>query len=345
MSTNGLASRRFLCYTNPVLQNLENFIGDNKQKGNAMEKANLPLIEFIKDWLENKKKNEVKVATLARLQCSANALSMFAIASIPLANITVEDIQEYVNQLIGYGYARGTIKKQMEIVSSPLNYAYLQRIITFDPSKAVKLPAKTRVKKKDKEVVAYDKSQQEKLLGVLKTHKVDGYYAMELMLETGMRVGEILALDWSDVNLTRKFIHVHKTLVAPSCKSKSFVQEGAKSDSSNRKIPLSPRAIELLAELQEKNVEEHEYLFGCATNSRLGYQALTKQCKVICKQVGVPYQGMHVWRHTFATNQYYKGTDVKVLSRILGHANASITYNIYIHLYGDGFEEMLNAVS
>lgn len=345
MSIKGVASSRYLCYTNPVLQNLENFIGGNKQKGKPMNKAQLPLIEFIQDWLQNKKKNEVKVATFSRLQSSAAALSMFDIASIPLADITVEDFQEYVNQLIGYGYARGTIKKQMEIVSAPLNYAYLQRIIAFDPSKAVKLPAKTRVQKKDKDIVAYDKGQQEKLVAALKTHKVDGYYAMELMLETGMRVGEVLALDWEDVNLTRKFIHVHKTLLNPSCKSKARIQEGAKSESSNRKIPLSPRAIELLTELQAKNVEGHEYLFSCATNSRLGYQALTKQCKVICKQVGVPYQGLHVWRHTFATNQYYKGTDVKVLSRILGHSNASITYNIYIHLYGDGFDEMLNAVS
>ena len=59
----------------------------------------------------------------------------------------------------------------------------------------------------------------------------------------------------------------------------------------------------------------------------------------------VPHYGLHVWRHTFATNLYYKGVDVKILSKLLGHANTTITYNIYIHLYSDGFNDMMNAVS
>ena len=52
----------------------------------------------------------------------------------------------------------------------------------------------------------------------------------------------------------------------------------------------------------------------------------------------------HVFRHTFATNCYHKGVDVKILSRLLGHADVNITYNIYVHLYGDGFDEMYAAL-
>ena len=63
---------------------------------------------------------------------------------------------------------------------------------------------------------------------------------------------------------------------------------------------------------------------------------------MVCQSTG--YRGNHVYRHTFATNQYYKGTDVKILSKILGHATPSITYNIYVHLYGDGFNDMLRAM-
>ena len=58
----------------------------------------------------------------------------------------------------------------------------------------------------------------------------------------------------------------------------------------------------------------------------------------------VPYRGEHVFRHTFATNCYHKGVDVKILSRLLGHADVNITYNIYVHLYGDGFDEMYAAL-
>ena len=58
----------------------------------------------------------------------------------------------------------------------------------------------------------------------------------------------------------------------------------------------------------------------------------------------VPYRGEHVFGHTFATNCYHKGVDVKILSRLLGHADVNITYNIYVHLYGDGFYEMYSAL-
>ena len=51
-----------------------------------------------------------------------------------------------------------------------------------------------------------------------------------------------------------------------------------------------------------------------------------------------------MFRHTFATNCYHKGVDVKILSRLLGHADVNITYNIYVHIYGDGFDEMYSAL-
>ena len=78
---------------------------------------------------------------------------------------------------------------------------------------------------------------------------------------------------------------------------------------------------------------------GIGTPRLIEYQT---QC--LCKAAVVPYRGEHVFRHTFATNCYHKGVDVKILSRLLGQADVTITYNIYIHLYGDGFDEMYSAL-
>ena len=74
------------------------------------------------------------------------------------------------------------------------------------------------------------------------------------------------------------------------------------------------------------------------------YEALRWKTKCACRDAGVQYRGEHVFRHTFATNCYYKGMDIKILSRLLGHADVNITYNIYVHLYGDGFDEMYEAL-
>ena len=77
---------------------------------------------------------------------------------------------------------------------------------------------------------------------------------------------------------------------------------------------------------------------------RLSYEALRWQTGCVCREAGVDYKGEHVFRHTFATNCYYKKVDIKILSRLLGHADVNITYNVYIHLYGDGFDEMYSAL-
>ena len=68
------------------------------------------------------------------------------------------------------------------------------------------------------------------------------------------------------------------------------------------------------------------------------------ETRIACKAAGIEYRGEHVFRHTFATNCYHKGIDVKILSKLLGHADVNITYNLYIHLYGDGFEELYSAL-
>ena len=70
----------------------------------------------------------------------------------------------------------------------------------------------------------------------------------------------------------------------------------------------------------------------------------TKHAKPVMKQGGIEFRGEHVFRHTFATNCYHKGIDVKILSRLLGHADVNVTYNTYVHLYGDGFDEMYSAL-
>ncbi len=162
------------------------------------------------------------------------------------------------------------------------------------------------------------------------------------MIETGLRVGEVLALRWRDVNIKRKRLHVCATVVRLANKKQSFVQDSAKSEASNRIVPLTPTALSLLEHLAEDSYSE--WVFVNTDGERLSYEALRYQTRCICRDAEVEYRGEHVFRHTFATNCYYKGMEIKILSRLLGHADVNITYNLYIHLYGDGFEEMYAAL-
>ena len=91
-------------------------------------------------------------------------------------------------------------------------------------------------------------------------------------------------------------------------------------------------------------MESFSYWVCLRASRNKAYEALRWQTKCACRDAGIEYRGEHIFRHTFATNCYYKGMDIKILSRLLGHADVNITYNIYVHLYGDGFEEMYEAL-
>ena len=100
----------------------------------------LPLKDYVTNWLRTFKRDAVKIATLARLETSLNALMDYGIAQMPICDITAFELQGYVNELTAKGYALTTIKKQMFIVTAPLRQAAAMHLIPADPTAGVKLP-------------------------------------------------------------------------------------------------------------------------------------------------------------------------------------------------------------
>lgn len=304
--------------------------------------ATITLNEFIDIWLKTFKKNTVKPASYERLAVSKHTLEAYDICRKAIGEISFFDIQGYVNELVEKGYSMSGLKKQLRIVTSPLKQAAAIKIIQADPSVGVRLPVETNLKKKSKDIIAYDKEQQDKLFSVIMKNKENtGFLAVVFMIETGIRSGELLALKWKDIQLDRSRMHVHATIVLPSSTKKASYQDSPKTKSSNRVIPLTPRAKAILNILKEH--WENEWVFE-GKNGRYSYKQLMYQTKKLCKEAGVPYYGEHVFRHTFATNCYYKGIDVKILSKLMGHSSVTVTYNTYISLYGDGFDDMYAAL-
>lgn len=326
-------------YTHDVLQNLDNGIGCELE--NVEMNDQLKLLEFVNIWLDLFKKNSVKSSTFNRLLVSRDVMERYEIANSRLCEISFFDIQRYVNQLVEAGYSLSNVKKQVLIVTAPLRQAAAMRIIKADPCVGVKMPVETKVKKKTKEIVAYTKEEQDKILRKIDVGQENvGYLAVGIIMETGIRAGELLALKWNDIDLNRCRMHVHATILNLMYSSAEY-QDSPKSKSSNRVIPLTPKAIKMLKLLKSRRTTE--WVFE-QDGTRYTYQKLMYQTKKLCREAGVKYYGEHVFRHTFATNCYYKGIDVKILSRLMGHSSVQVTYNIYVNLYGDGFDDMYAAL-
>ena len=301
------------------------------------------LYDDIKDWMINYKKTSVKATTYDRLLVSLEMMKRYPIADVPIEELEDDDIQNYLNRLVDEGYARSTVKKQFYLIREFLDRAVLKGRIARPIYNGVKLPSESIVKKRKKEVIAYTKSEQAALREVLTSVNDPAYKAVLIMMETGMRIGETLALGWDDVDFSRRALKISKTVVRITDTKRSYIQIGAKSYSSNRSIPLSRNAFDILKAMKEED-EYNELVFHGKHGKMMSYETLRWRTQKACKQAGVNYYGQHVFRHTFATNCYERGCDVKRLSKLLGHQNVTITYNIYIHLFGDGLEDLRSVV-
>jgi len=316
--------------------------GSDFDKGGAIMDQNIILHDFITLWLDLFKKNEVKPGTLARLVQSNKALTQYRIGSEKVRDISPLDVQFYINQITQDGYSFSTIKKQLELIRASLRKAVRLKIISENPAEEICMPSKEKLKKKTKEVHAYDKTEQARLQEFIEKHpENNAVLSIAFMIETGLRAGEVMALRWNEVDADRHRCHVCATVVNPHIPSRSYVQDTPKTNASDRTIPLNVRATAIINILKHR--ASSEFVFG-ACDRMLDYPTMLRTIKKMCRETGVQYRGAHVFRHTFATNCYYKGIDVKILSKLLGHSDVKVTYNTYINLYGDGFDDMYAAL-
>lgn len=320
--------------------NLDNNIPQGSSKGALIMDNTISLYTYISLWLELFKKNEVKSGTYDRLTGSNESLSRYPISQQRVCDVTPLDIQFYINQITKEGYSFSTIKKQLELLRASLRKAVSLKIIPDNPAQEVDMPSQKMIKK-PREVLAYNEKEQRRLQDYIETHSdQNAVLCVAFMIETGLRSGEALALRWSDVDTDKHRCHVCATVVNPHLPSKAYVQDTPKTDASIRTIPLNVRATAILNILKKR--ASSEFVFGI--DKRLEYPVLIRTIKKMCKESNVPYRGAHVFRHTFATNCYYKGIDIKILSKLLGHSDVKVTYNTYINLYGDGFDDMYAAL-
>lgn len=167
--------------------------------------------------------------------------------------------------------------------------------------------------------------------------------AVLLCLLTGLRLGEICALKWSDIDPENKILTVNSTvqrLYTEGYKTTTVLTETVpKSECSRREIPLSDTVLEIFATFTDNT----KYVFG--GDKPLEPRTLQYQFKKILKDAELPDKNFHILRHTFSTNCIEEGIDVKSLSEMLGHSDVQITLNRYVHPSMDTKRQYMNELS
>lgn len=325
----------------------------NQESISVSAQAKWTLERYMRYWLETFKKVEVKISTYSRYVSTAQRNIYPEIGHIQMMSLTADHIQQLINQKLKQGYSYSSIKKIHDLLNPCLTDAVSKNVIARNPMIFVKMPKEKQVIKRkcsdesSSEAERYFRQdEKDRLVSICKSEYSNGKqrfsygYAYILMLHTGLRPGEMLALCKGDVDLNNKTISVSKTLVEyeiidgdGNTSRKVEIQNSPKSDSSNRTISLNSNALDAINHLLKDNVGET--VLAAKTGAFVTPANFRKRWRSVCKVANVEYRSPHTLRHTFATNLFYAGADVKTVSALLGHANTKITYDIYIHVIED----------
>lgn len=235
---------------------------------------------------------------------------------------------------------KGSTMEQCRITMvSMFLYAQENQIIPVSPVlKSVKCP-----KKVEKKVRFLTLEEQEKFLEIAKG--TSNYYQFALILQTGLRTGEMIGLKWEDIDFHKRTISIKRSMEF-RYENQKFVIGEPKSKSGYRTIPMTQTAYDIL---KVKEREKHtrkvvdfrykDFVFinktGMPTKNSTYDSTLYKLADKAC----IPRFSMHTLRHTFATRAIEAGMKPKTLQEILGHANIGITMNLYVHITEDEKEK------
>ena len=166
--------------------------------------------------------------------------------------------------------------------------------------------------------------------------------AFLLCLETGIRLGEVCALRWSDVDFTNGLLHIRRTAYRINYGGRTeLVIQTPKTDNSQRTIPLTAK---MLSVLRSFRAGENDYLFT-GSDKHMEPRTMQYRFQKFLKELGISHRNFHILRHSFATRCIDRGMDIKSLSEILGHANVQVTLQMYVHPSMDSKRSALETAS
>ena len=314
---------------------------------------------WLKEWLVTYALPTVKQSTYISYEGYVRIHLEPELGNIKLTALTTEQIQRFFNKKHrGYQGKKGlspkTLKNMYNMFNSTLEQAVINNRLIRNPLRGVKLPSVTK-----KEIDVLSAEEQALLQKAASSSAELPAFGVIFTLSTGVRLGELIGFQWGDINIKKHSIRVRRTvgrlqkvdedgnLVAKESgkATTEIVIRSPKSITSQREIPLFDELWDGLMEYRSRQSEMFDafgidfnsstHIFCMPTGKVYDPRTYEDLFKRTLKAAELPGINFHALRHTFATRALEAGMDVKVLSYILGHAQASTTLNLYAHALPD----------
>lgn len=309
-------------------------------------------------WVERSKKKGVKKQTLSSYKhifCSTFGKEF---GEKKISSITVLDLQDFIDEITP-SYV--TLKNQISIANSIFDLAFKAGIIRLNPMALVVVEEpnlkKRALKKKylnKEELKVFFQSFEDRLTKrnfVSDEREIQDRLMFTLLTYTGMRIGELLALTWEDIDLKNQTIHINKSQAEIN---RRIILSDTKTESSKRILPIrSKYTLDLLnkwkcgqPKVQKKfdggtSPLKENLFYNIEKNIRYGNQSINYKISVVCDNCSLPKITAHAFRHTFATLLTEANVNKTKLSKYLGHTveNKNMTDN-YTHTSAEYIEEI-----
>lgn len=307
---------------------------DEIDSGLVFESTLITLETFINEWLVSIEPS-VRFNTFKQYEQVSRQHILPTLGEKRLRDVTPEQIQRLYNQMIRNGSSPRTVQLVHSVLHRALVHAVKLGLIPRNPDDATMPP-----KPKRKEMQFYDENQVQQLLITAKTTG-DRFTALyHLAIATGMRQGELLGLKWSDLDWETGSLQIQRQVTKK--KDGGFAFSQPKTKSGVRRIDLGNGTLSVLKEHRQYQFEEmlvagekwqdNDLVFPSTIGTVQDRDNLRRHYKALLKKAGLPEIRFHDLRHTAASLMLNNNIPVIVVSKRLGHAQPSITLDVYGHL-------------
>ncbi len=276
---------------------------------------------------------QVKESTFVKYHTIINNHILPVLGNTPVEAMTHEKIEYLVLQLMNNGGRYGaplsprTVSDILSVLRSILRFARRYGAVVPCDGSSVK------VRQKPAEIRVLTCYEQEKLCQYIYENISLRNVGILLSLYTGLRVGEICALQWEDINLNERLLYVRHSMqriqnLETTEKRTRIIVSTPKSISSSRAIPLPESLAHLIESLPS---EKNGYFLTGQKNNFVEPRTMQYHFRRVLEHCGIENVNYHALRHTFATRCVELGFDVKSLSELLGHSTVTMTMERYVH--------------
>lgn len=292
---------------------------------------------FYKDWIYNwliEKKDYIKESTYANYSNIIFNHIIPKLGNYKLSELNHQIIQSFLLELSKSGrkdnkggLSEKTIKDITIIIKGSIKKAINEKKIEY-----MELTFNYPKDNKENKIYILTKNEQNKITNYVLDNLSSKNIGLLISLYYGIRIGELCALKWSDIDFKKSILKINKTMQRIYIKDKEqnyskVIITSPKTKNSNREIPINKDFLEILKTIK---TDSNNYILT-ESDKYMEPRTYRKIFDNILEELKINHFNYHALRHTFATNCISLGVDYKTVSELLGHANVNITLNLYVH--------------